>query len=350
MKPAIQFILLFVVISTPLFAQNTAPPTINYIVKKGETLFRLSQNNKISFAELKKLNPQLSSENIKEGDVLKIPATLNGQKKEENLVKLVSPPANAVPISVKLNAPPLLYKNNDIKNAPKAESQLINTANKSTSKDTNLVKITEPNIENNLIEIKPPQNTLTAIIPKKHIVKKGETLTQLCKQYKQEPETIKNWNGLLVESLKINDTLTVGWNIEGDTVSIGILAATPVKVATLSKYEKKFKEMTQDSLGKYTLSKGKGIATKFDDAGLSKNGDNMMVLHRSLPKNAIIKIENPMNKRSVIAKVVGKVPDLPENENIELQFTQSIARKLNILDQKTILNYFFPTLKGSQKK
>lgn len=66
-------------------------PTYNYVVKSGDSLWKIAQANETGISELVMLNPQISNpELIYTGSVLKIPDIKEIKNIENNVIKLVN--------------------------------------------------------------------------------------------------------------------------------------------------------------------------------------------------------------------------------------------------------------------
>ena len=75
-----------------------------------------------------------------------------------------------------------------------------------------------------------------------------------------------------------------------------------------------------------------GVATWIDDENINPN--KYFALHRGAPVGTIMKVTNRMNKRTVFVKVVGKLPDTGDNDNIILKISKASAEKLGVRDQR----------------
>src|SRR4029078_8497970 len=82
-----------------------------------------------------------------------------------------------------------------------------------------------------------------------------------------------------------------------------------------------------------------GAAAWIEDQEI--NPGKYFALHRTAPIGTIVKVTNRMNHRTVFVKVVGKLPDTGENENIVLKISKAAADKLGVLDARfqAQLNY-----------
>src|SRR3546814_2865101 len=73
----------------------------------------------------------------------------------------------------------------------------------------------------------------------------------------------------------------------------------------------------------------KGVGVWIDD--LNQEGGSMLALHKTAPVGTVIKITNPMTRRTTFAKVVGKFADTSETKNAIIVISKSAAS----LDRKS---------------
>ena len=76
-----------------------------------------------------------------------------------------------------------------------------------------------------------------------------------------------------------------------------------------------------------------GVATWMMEFSSAKK-EKFYALHRSASVGTIIKVVNPMNKRSVFVKVVGQLPDTGDNHDVLIKITQAAARKIGIFESR----------------
>lgn len=66
------------------------------------------------------------------------------------------------------------------------------------------------------------------------------------------------------------------------------------------------------------------------------------LLHKNLPINTLIRITNPVTNQTVLAKVVGKIPDNIYAPEISLVVTTEVARALGAIDKKFYTKITYP--------
>ena len=75
---------------------------------------------------------------------------------------------------------------------------------------------------------------------------------------------------------------------------------------------------------------GMGLWLNNNDLNQAKS----VALHRSAPVGTILKVTNPMSKKSIFVKVVGSFADTAENKNAVVIISKSAAELIGALDQR----------------
>lgn len=304
-----------------LYAQGTT--YAYHIVQKGETLYRISVNNKVKINELKALNPQIVGDNIKPGDFIKLPYQIPTGA-GTNTVETPPPPSTPMPSNADDGTSVVIIDGirQRIKNADQAIQHV---------KDTPIPVV--PTTPTNTLAGSPaplstpsPSVSIDDLRPYKHVVKTGETLFALAKNYNQSLKALRNWNLLDGNSIKVGMNLIVGWYFPEDKPA-------PPDPSKMSPSEREFYYKSQNSAAYKQISK-MGIATVFEDGGTP---NSMYALHKTAPPYSIIKVVNPTNQAVVYVKVLGSLPNEVGNENVLLKLTSSAAQKLDLLDQRTVV-------------
>ena len=244
-------------------------------------------------------------------------------------------------------------------------------------------KIVDANgIENNNLQLgqvisiplkKPSQTEVKPIkgLDKVHVVKAGETLYALGRQYKVAVEKIKKWNRLQGESLDIGQEITIGKSAQKENKAANI-EEVPFKGAmkhfvqmgeTLERISSK-RNVSQDSLmswnnlrsdnlkigqilwyrpydriGEISVSTKELYGKKVQE-GVARQIDNMedsdkyLALHKTLPPGTLLEVRNLMNNKKVFVRVVGQLPETGLNENVVVRLTKKSFKRLGILDSR----------------
>lgn len=335
-----KFILTAFLISLTLstiVAQNT---TSNHIVKKGETLYRLSVMYKLSIPEIKAANSNIVGDNINVGDIVKIPVgggmvnMSNGIGIDDGVEVKLGNVSGVDMSSGHLNE----------KTAAAYKKSIIENPLSGPIPDGKIILASPPTPIESPIELKP--QTLTdypeIINPKdmidlgdikavRHIISSGETLYSLSKMYSQSVKALENWNDLSASAIKEGQGVIVGWLVPEGTKALAV-PKKPVKPMTA--FQRKYFNMVEDSTGKYKQKVQEGLATWFDETEPSRSG-NMYALHKDAPLFSIVKVTNQINGKTIFVKVIQKLPNNTANENVLIRLTSSAAKELNILDEKS---------------
>jgi len=203
-------------------------------------------------------------------------------------------------------------------------------------------ELEEVEFEEDLAEMKADMDEKTRMIihdvdysklnPIYHMVESHETLAMISKQYNQQELVLKEWNSLDSEKLDGRPKLIIGWYLptEGESV----VTATPTKVS----FRQQYVNMNNNQI-KYKLVSDRGVCTWLKDD--SKLDENLYILHRHAPRDAIVRITNPLNRKAVYAKVIGKMPRTSANEGVNMKLSYAIVKRLGLLDDRFMLEWVF---------
>lgn len=218
-----------------------------------------------------------------------------------------------------------------------------------TTKSAAQVKGSDKEVTNTSSTSGTPRTTsYTKLKPVRHKVKEKETLYSIAKLYNQEVTTLLNWNNLTDNNIKSGQDIIIEYIMPTNEALTMLELAEISKVSAESSlttpFQKTYTEFEQDTLGMFKLKKHTGAAIWFDDSGETSSTDNMYCLHKYAPPKTIVKVTNPINRRTAYLMVVEKLPDLPQNDNVLLSMTHSAAKRLNILNDKLMVEsrYYMP--------
>jgi len=179
-------------------------------------------------------------------------------------------------------------------------------------------------------------------------VSAGETLYGIAKRFDSTVEDIMAFNNMT------SNTLTPGQLIK---VHMGVPPPPPPAPVQQPQHVVAKRDSTgivtpQDSANaahfnanKYGLfeKNEKGVATWIEDPSIDPS--KKLVLHRSAPIGAVVKITNPMTGRTTFAKVVGRISDNDSTKDVILVMTKNVAEAIGALDKRVRVNltYGSPT-------
>ena len=150
----------------------------------------------------------------------------------------------------------------------------------------------------------------------KYLVQTGETLYTIATKIGVSVDSLRFWNGLTSNYLKIGQELLVK-----GAVPDSVLAIVDVKKNTRTlQDEDGFEKIVEE-----------GIASVIE----SMDTRRYLALHRSLPIGTELEVRSLMNNQIVHVKVVGRLPNTGLNENLLIRLSQPAYEQLGILDPKS---------------
>lgn len=150
----------------------------------------------------------------------------------------------------------------------------------------------------------------------KYLVQTGETMSTIARKIGVSMDSLKIWNDL------DNDFLRIGQQLfyKGEEKVEGIKISEPKKKIRTQIDEKGFERIYEE-----------GVASVIQ----SMNTSRYLALHRTLPIGTNLEVRNLMNNQVVHVKVVGKLPNTGINKNLLLRLSQPAYDQLGILDSKS---------------
>ena len=164
-------------------------------------------------------------------------------------------------------------------------------------------------------------------IPVCYMVERGDNLYHISKRiFKLPLETVKEKNNLTDNTLSIGQILNVGWmSIHGIPDSLRQFKGHPLWKRSFNN-KKEYFYQTESKKEQETRGPARWIKG-------NSNSTALVVLHRKATEGAIVGVTNPMNKRTVYAKVIGRVP-YTYPADVEVIVSPVIAKMLGVLDEK----------------
>ena len=164
-------------------------------------------------------------------------------------------------------------------------------------------------------------------VPVCYMVERGDNLYHISKRiFKLPLETVKEKNNLTSNTLSIGQVLNVGWmSIHGIPDSLRQFKGHPLWKRSFNN-KKKYFYQTEHKKEQETRGPARWIKG-------NSNSTTLVVLHRKATEGAIVGVTNPMNKRTVYAKVVGSIP-YTYPADVEVIVSPTIAKMLGVLDEK----------------
>lgn len=194
------------------------------------------------------------------------------------------------------------------------------------------INVPIPNIA--ILRYKDKQFKPREYIPVFYVVRKGDTIFRIAKiLFRMEVEELMVRNGLETQVISVGQLLHVGWmNIKGIPESYrqqpgGVVAKRNVALRNVYLQESGSRKEYQDQ----------GVA--FWKTDEEKESD-FYALHDFASLNSVIAVTNPMSRRTVFAKVIGRIPVTTYDANVKVVLSPLAAKFLGAKDPR-----FFVQLK-----
>lgn len=362
--------------------------TQDYKVKKGETLYGLSQRYNTTVSKLLDINPSIVDNKLKEGALIKVPM----MKEEVNYNKVkIGPPQFLAPVTYSVSKGETLYsiskkmntnvetlrmynelKNDDIKAGQKLIVGYTGSdsgPNTGSDQNSTLKKNESNSVENKISETKKDvvvndgdkdgkkkksnSSTSDSSVKKENGTSSttGQTanntvVSQVTTNNSTSVDS-KNENKNPVSTSPTNETSNTSENkvpVTNSTSKNSSTSTTTVVSNTVSGNQNKSSE---DSSSKTNATSSSNKSTPSNEKLVyltekgvvtwtkTNNDDGQFYcLHPTAPVGTVITLKNMMNNRSVQVKVIGKLPATAENQNVIMKISNSAAKNLNVLDDK----------------
>lgn len=161
-----------------------------------------------------------------------------------------------------------------------------------------------------------------------YVVKKGDTMFRICRQYFRMPmEEIMERNKLVSTDLKEGQKIQIGWvSLEGVPEEYRQYTGDP----NSRRNEIMYRIFTREGKDKKEKD-GQGVAYWQKN---SREDSDFYALHRQAAVNSVIAVTNPMSNRTVYVKVIGKIPDTVYGDDVVVVLSPIAAKLLNAKDPR----------------
>ena len=189
------------------------------------------------------------------------------------------------------------------------------------------------------IRREPPQaQEENEFIPLYYIVKEGETLYRIAKvHFKMPVEVLVKRNKLKNDQVRLGQALHIAWLPKmglNDSLQLGLAGL----VGPIAEENAKWKKIYEEKLANKTEVQSEGVAV-WPKGERIRDQTSLYALSSELKSGTIIRIENPMFRRSVYAEISGPLPDISETEGASLMLSPALARALGGLDQRFFVRW-----------
>ena len=313
---------------------------ILYRVEPKETLYSISNQYKISIAELVKQNPDAET-GLKIGTILRVPFNAEGPKSDQFHVVEKSETLYSIGRKYSVSVAQLKEWNNFSNDA-------ISLGDR--------IRITDPSgngqefrANANTAAGKPTGNQLDYAGKIVHTVESKETLYSIARMHDTTAEEIKKWNDLGTNNLSVGQKLIVGTSSGISSRSEG---GRIVRNGEQEEKQRDYKyntnpisitqigDPTQDDLMTKTSSSPGESVRKVTELGMAividdtVNTKKYLALHRTAPIGTIMQVHNEMNNLSVFVRVVGKLPPTGDNDKVLIKLSRKAFDKLGAYNEK----------------
>ncbi len=177
-----------------------------------------------------------------------------------------------------------------------------------------------------IVRVRDKKFSLKNMVPVFYVVKKSEGIKKIAEGYFNMPiDSLTARNKLKSTDLKLGQKLLIGWmSTKGISADTRAIKGPPI----VQKLFNLKSEMTEKGVGKKEIT-GKGAAFWQKD---SKIDGDLYALHRKCPVGSVIVVHNPMENKTIYAKVVGKIPDGAYPDNVEVVVSPTVAKLLGAID------------------
>ncbi len=205
----------------------------------------------------------------------------------------------------------------------------------------------------------------TVAVPARYTVVKGETLFGIARKFQLTPDELIKLNKLPAGgAVRVGQQLLLTAS-EADAPAAPAVAATPkpapvrpaeveavpatppakapapdkpAQIATVTP-EKPAERDREESRDDHTPSRASEVLARVVENGLGAPieksvTDKYLALHKTAPVGTIMQVKNAMNGQSVYVRVIGKLPDTGENNNILVRLSPRAVQKLGTADSR----------------
>jgi LysM repeat protein len=165
------------------------------------------------------------------------------------------------------------------------------------------------------------------LLPVCYVVKRGDTMFGIAQRdYKMPIDTLVRRNNLQGKSLQPGQILHTGW------MSINGVPDSLQNHQAYTSFDKDSRAAAQFEIDRARFNERGPVVWMKDK---KKGGKKMVaILHNKARVGKVIEIYNPSNKRTVFAKVIGRIPSGAYDPSIIAVLTQYAAKMLGAKDKK----------------
>ena len=205
----------------------------------------------------------------------------------------------------------------------------------------------------------------TVAVPARYTVAKGETLFGIARKFQLTPEELIRLNKLPAGgAVRVGQQLLLTATEAGtpaaataatpkptpvrpaEVADVPVVPKTPTpapdkpaQVATVTPEKPADKEKEESPKEDHAPSRASEVLARVVENGLGAPiekslTDKYLALHKTAPVGTIMQVKNAMNGQSVYVRVIGKLPDTGENNNILVRLSPRAVQKLGTADSR----------------
>ena len=204
-----------------------------------------------------------------------------------------------------------------------------------------------------------PDKPLTAAapmaVPARYTVVRGETLFGIARKFQLTPDELIKLNKLPAGgTVRVGQQLILTGTAAGPATAPATAKTAPVRPAEVEAVpatpakapapDKPAQVATvtpdrEDDKEDRTPSRASEVLARVVESGLGAPieksiTDKYLALHKTAPVGTIMQVKNAMNGLSVYVRVIGKLPDTGENNNILVRLSPRAVQKLGTADSR----------------
>ncbi len=162
--------------------------------------------------------------------------------------------------------------------------------------------------------------------PKTHTVSAGQSLYGISRMYKISADDLKKWNKLEAGTVKLGQVLVL------ENPEKGKETGNQIPIVTVPKE-------VQDKDGPLIETEPAGVERIVEKgiAELIAEGNETqkhLCLHKTAPLNSIVRIKSDVTGAVVFVRVIGKLPDTGQNEQVLVRLTRKPFEKISAGDKR----------------
>lgn len=198
-------------------------------------------------------------------------------------------------------------------------------------RNTAVARTETPGAAKTPAEVKPADTQVRRDASGTHTVEVGNTLYNIAARYGISVADLKAWNGLKSDQVMLGQVLMVSSgkfaeNNQAPKVSAAAPADSAHADITAEKVVKAEPAAPPASVHVKSVNQ-QGLAEKIDVGGGSS--PKYLALHRDAPIGTLIQVTNQSNQEVIWAKVIGRIPDTSNNEDIVVKLSGNAFDKIS---------------------